>query len=148
MYLFFWGVSPLLCGIHQEVSITGGTPKWMVYNVYNGFSYRKMDDLGYPYFGQPPHHLPQVSQMARLHQQLGPAVEDHFRLFAALIAGASPPEEGPLPQRGRRIFPAQCWKDLECAKVVAALYLAEIFSFFFLGVFFGCVCWVSRFLGF
>ena len=78
--------------------------------------------------------------MARLHQELGPAIEDHFRLFAALIAGASAPEEGPLPQRGRRIFPAQCWKDLECAEVVAALYLADIFRFFWRV--FGCVCWV------
>ena len=68
----------------------------------------------------------QVSKMARLHQALGPAIEDHFRLFAALIAGAAPVSEGPLPQRGRRIFPAQCWKDLECAKVVAALCLADI----------------------
>eukprot|EP00435_Cladocopium_sp_Y103_P034315 s3216_g8.t2 len=63
----------------------------------------------------------EVSQMALLHHQLGPAIEDHFRLFAALIAGEAPMEEGPLPQRGRRIFPAQCWKDLECAKVVASL---------------------------
>ena len=78
--------------------------------------------------------------MARLHQELGPAIEDHFRLFAALIAGASAPEEGPLPQRGHRIFPAQCWKDLECAEVVAALYLADMFQGF-LRVF-GCVCWV------
>lgn len=105
-------------------------------NIFFWLHLKPYEFLGSPWWSE----LPQVSKMARLHQELGPAIEDHFRLFAALIAGASAPEEGPLPQRGRRIFPAQCWKDLECAKVVAALYLADIFRFFWRV--FGCGCWV------
>ena len=48
-------------------------------------------------------------------------LNDHFRLFAAMISGAAQSEfeTGELPQRGRQIFPAQCWKDVVCAKIVA-----------------------------
>ena len=56
--------------------------------------------------------------MEELHKFMGPSlVDDHFRLFAAMIAGApaSEYEVGGSPERGRQIFPAQCWKDFVCA---------------------------------
>ncbi|CAE7464385.1 gnt1 [Symbiodinium sp. CCMP2592] len=65
-----------------------------------------------------------VTEMEELHTLMGPgALEDHFRFFAAMIAGApvSEHETGEVPTRGRQIFPAQCWKDFVCAKVILGL---------------------------
>ena len=65
--------------------------------------------------------------MTKVHALLGADVEDYFRIFAALISAApvTQYECGELPERGRKIFPAQCWKDLECAKIVASLLLVR-----------------------
>ncbi|CAE7875312.1 gnt1 [Symbiodinium microadriaticum] len=65
-----------------------------------------------------------VREMEELHKLMGPeTLEDHFRLFAAMIAGApvSEHETGEVPTRGRQIFLAQCWKDFVCAKVIVGL---------------------------
>ena len=68
--------------------------------------------------------LPQVTEMEELHRFMGASlVDDHFRLFAAMIAGApaSEYEEGELPARGSYIFPAQCWRDFVCAQLITKL---------------------------
>lgn len=60
--------------------------------------------------------------MKRIEGLLDSEVLDaHFRLFAAMISGAaqSEYETGELPKRGQMIFPAQCWKDVVCAKVLS-----------------------------
>ncbi|CAE7042267.1 gnt1 [Symbiodinium sp. CCMP2456] len=65
-----------------------------------------------------------VREMEELHKLMGPdTLADHFRLFAAMIAGApvSEHETGEVATRGRQIFPAQCWKDFVCAKVIVGL---------------------------
>eukprot|EP00927_Polykrikos_kofoidii_P067462 TRINITY_DN62956_c0_g1_i1.p1 TRINITY_DN62956_c0_g1~~TRINITY_DN62956_c0_g1_i1.p1 ORF type:complete len:312 (+),score=42.34 TRINITY_DN62956_c0_g1_i1:127-1062(+) len=67
----------------------------------------------------------QVEELGDVHSILqNSGVADHFRLFAAMITGEDMlpfDNDGPLPDRGKRIFPAQCWKDLVCAKAVASL---------------------------
>lgn len=63
----------------------------------------------------------ELAEMTDMHMALGPVVENHFRLFAGMIAGADLRDldkSDALPERGRSIFPAQCWKDFVCAKVV------------------------------
>ena len=63
--------------------------------------------------------------MKRIEGLLDSEVLDaHFRLFAAMISGAAQAEyeTGELPKRGQMIFPAQCWKDVVCAKVLSRVW--------------------------
>ena len=50
---FMW-VEPQETFLYMGVSKNRGTPKWMVYNIYNGKPYEQMDDLGVPLFLETP----------------------------------------------------------------------------------------------
>lgn len=53
----------------------------------------------------------------------GNGLADHFRMFAGMISAADLAEfdhDGAVPERGSQIFPAQCYKDDVCAKIVCS----------------------------
>eukprot|EP00929_Paragymnodinium_shiwhaense_P121510 TRINITY_DN93774_c0_g1_i1.p1 TRINITY_DN93774_c0_g1~~TRINITY_DN93774_c0_g1_i1.p1 ORF type:complete len:303 (-),score=36.17 TRINITY_DN93774_c0_g1_i1:225-1133(-) len=64
---------------------------------------------------------PERLELADVDRSLGAGATDHFRLFAGMISGGDLAEfdhDGETPERGKNIFPAQCWKDLVCANVI------------------------------